>query len=216
MTIVPGSEIIKLFNALNDSKIRYVLLRNINGELPNQLTKGKDVDFLVHPSDKSKFRFFVETLGFKKIRHPFHLYKFLYNLESFHFFEKKDLILDICYQIACQSLNKNEKAWLPLDCVIQESFFANRVLYEENDFKYWKPCFEDELIGLIVRSVFDKRIFLDSYIETIEILFDKIKINNVSKKLNLIFFKFTPKLLDMLKLRSYDKILDQYLTFKDY
>jgi hypothetical protein len=47
-------EITSFFSILNENNIEYILLRNIDSELPRNLSKKKDIDIIVKIEDKHK------------------------------------------------------------------------------------------------------------------------------------------------------------------
>lgn len=72
------------------------------------------------------------------------------------------------------------------------------------------------LLYLLVRSVFDKKFFKSKYIREIEkriqLLDDKDFVYMCEK----VFFKFTDRLIEMVKSKQYDNIIIEYKTFTDY
>ena len=114
MSYVNPKSIIDIFNNLNAAGLKYILIRNINSKLPNNLRIGKDIDLLVPHNERSKFIIFLIEKGFTNIRHPFCNDIFLYGTNKFEKFVNKDnMLLDLNYQLACRSLNAGE--WIPLD-----------------------------------------------------------------------------------------------------
>jgi len=215
MSYVNPESIIYIFNKLNAARLRYILLRNINRELPGSLRIGKDIDLLVPYNERSKFINFLVGKGFKNIRHPHCNNIFLYGVNKFEFFINKDnVLLDLNYQLACRSLNAGE--WIPLDRKIQDSAWEDKKLNKIDGFAYYSLGMEDEFVALVTRSVFDKKEFQKGYIKRIDELINVIDVNDVIAKFQLIFFKFTSVLLSMLKKRQYEMILDQYISFKEY
>lgn len=215
MNCVNPKSIIDIFNKLNAAGLDYILIRNIHNELPNSLKIGKDIDLLVPYSERSKFINFLIEKGFKKIRHPHCNDIFLYGVNKFEFFLNKDkVLLDLNYQLACRSLNAGE--WIPLDYKIQDSAWENKKLNKIDRFTYYSLGMEDEFVALVTRSVFDKKEFQKGYIERIDELINVIDVNDVIAKFQLVFFKFTPVLLSMLKKRQFDMILDRYISFSEY
>ena len=215
MSYVNPNAIIEIFNKLNTSGFEYILIRNINNELPSSLRIGKDIDLLVHYNDRRKFINFLKTNGFKRIDHPHRHNKFLYGVKIFEFFVNKDnVLLDLNYQLACRSLNAGE--WIPLDNKIQDSAWKNKVTNKIDNFSFYSLGLEDEFVALVTRSLFDKKEFQDGYMERIEELMNQINVNEVIAKFQLVFFKFTPVLFSMLKERQYKVVLDRYLSFREY
>jgi hypothetical protein len=215
MSCVNPKSIIDIFNNLNAAGLRYILIRNINSELPNNLRIGKDIDLLVPYNERSKFINFLIEKGFKNIRHPHFNDIFLYSANKFEFFVNKDnVLLDLNYQLACRSLNAGE--WIPLDQKIQDSAWKNKKINKIDKFTYYSLGMEDEFVALVTRSIFDKKEFQKGYIKRIDGLINVIDVNDVTAKFQLIFFKFTSVLLSMLKKRQYETILDGYISFSEY
>ena len=215
MSYVNPKSIIDIFNKLNAASLDYILIRNINTELPDNLRIGKDIDLLIHYNERSKFIDFLIEKGFKNIRHPHCNNIFLYGVNKFEFFINKDnVLLDLNYQLACRSLNAGE--WIPLDRKIQNSVWENKKINKIDKFTYYSLDMEDEFVALATRSVFDKKEFQKGYIKRIDELINVVDVNDVIAKFQLIFFKFTPALLNMLKKRQYEMILDRYISFSEY
>ena len=218
MKLIESNDVKKIFYLLNEAKIDYILLRNINNELPNDLQQKKDIDILVKKKDEDIIKFFFYSNEYIEINHPLRNRNFLYGVDKFKFIYNKNnnIIFDLSYQITVSSLNQ-ELSIVPLDKVIQESAWKNKWLKKiNNDFRYWTLSYEDEFVCLISRSIFDKKSFLEGYIKRINKLFDCVDKSDVLEKLNLIYFKFTPYLMEFIKNKRYDEIIKQYLEFKEY
>ena len=124
---VAEEDINKVFSFLNTNHIRYLLLRNIGNELPNNFLKGKDIDILVNPDDKQKLIAALEKSNWIKSIHPWDFGKnfvFLYSMDQFIMYSLNGIHLDICFQLCCRSLNAGE--WFPLDSLIQEDAFSKK------------------------------------------------------------------------------------------
>jgi len=213
---ISSNQVVEIFDVLNGN-IEYVLLRNINNELPDRLKETKDIDILVNSHYKSNLITLLKKEKWLQIIHPWDFgdnFNFLYSMDEFLMFRKGKINLDVCFQLCCRSLNAGE--WFPLDESIQKSVFTNKRKKCKNDFITYRLSYEDELIHLITRCIFDKKIFNDGYIERIQSLLGKIDMNLVSKKLEKIFFKFTPFLIQLLLYEEYSQIRNNYITFKEY
>ena len=127
-------------------------------------------------------------------------------------FKKSDLHLDVCFQMSCRSLNDGE--WIPLDESIQKSSFQNKREVESP--WLYELSYEDELIHLVTRSIFDKKKFESPYIERIEFLISKIKVDSFSEKCEKVFFKFSSSLISLIEQKKFSEIRIKYLSFKDY
>lgn len=215
MIFANSGSIISLFKTINNSKIEYVLLRNINKELPSNLQAGKDIDILVRISSRTQLLKILNFENFSRIRHPHNNNIYLYGIRKFEFYKKNNLYLDICYELCCRSLNKGE--WVPLDHKIQKSIWANkRFTKETHNFQYWTLGFEDEFVSLVTRAIFDKRVFSNNYVKRINYLLKKINKEAVIDKFQTVFFKFAPILFELIVLEDFDTIINNYLEFKEY
>jgi len=214
---IDRKEIVEIFRRLNEGGLNYILLRNINNELPNKLKVGKDIDILVKKEDEDKFINFFYKNGYVTIDHPYKYDTFLYGVDRFEFKYNNNnkILFDLNFQIAVRSLDQGQ--WIPLDQAIQESAWENKRFEQlSDDFGYWALSYEDEFICLVARSIFDKREFQDGYIKRIDELLHLIDEKNVIGKLNRVFFKFSPYLMDYIKHGNYKTIIKNYIEFKEY
>lgn len=217
MRIIDSKELINIFRLLNGSSLNYILMRNINNELPVGLEIGKDIDILVNKEDENEFISFFHENDYMTIDHPFKYDTFLYGVDRFEFKYNNNnkILFDLNFQIAFRSLDKGQ--WIPLDQIIQESAWKNKKFERLNDnFGYWTLSYEDEFICLIARSIFDKKEFQSGYISKIDELLNVIDKEDVLQKLNRVFFKFTPYLVEYVEDKDYDNIIKNYLEFKEY
>lgn len=217
MRLIQSDELKKIFNLLNEKNLNYILMRNINNELPTNLEVGKDIDILVSKSDEKKFIYFFHNNNYQTIDHPFKYDIFLYGVNRFEFKYNynNNILFDLNCQIAVRSLDAGQ--WIPLDQTIQESAWKNKRFEQLNDdFGYWTLSYEDEFICLIARSIFDKKEFQNGYIQRINELINLINKDDVVAKLNMVFFKFTPYLMKYIENQNYDEIIKNYLQFKEY
>lgn len=193
--------------------IDYRLLKNIDFQV-EKIDLGEDVDIIVNKKDESKFIDVLKKYNLKNIKHPWNFgnnFIFLYSMNPFKFYKNQSLILDVCYELSCRSINAGE--WIPLDKEIQDDIWSQE--FTLNGY-IKKVSNEIELVHLITKSIFDKKSFTSHYIDRINNLInlsDRVRLN---KYLNLVFFKFTPLLLKLIETNQYDKIIDKYISFKDY
>jgi hypothetical protein len=207
--------IIELFDALNDSNVNYLLLRNINNELPYGLKKGKDIDIAVPDDSYPKFLGTIKALEFKEVRHPHRGDNYLYGARKFKFFKNKTgVLIDCHFALLCRSLDKGQ--WIPVHENIQQSAFKNKTFRSETEFKYWGPCNEDELLMLITRSIFDKRCFEVGYRTRIDSLVKMVDHQIMRTKLKLVFFNFADLLYSAIQNQEYESLIKRYIGFKEY
>lgn len=217
MSLVIESHLRDIFNKLNESGLNYILLRNLNDELPSKLKVGKDIDILIKKRDEKEIKKFFFKYNFSEILHPHINNTYLYGVDKFEFIynSKTEVLFDLNFQIAVRSLDAGQ--WIPLDQEIQNSAWENRTFYkDENNFSYWKLSYEDEFICILARAIFDKESMDKGYRKRISQLFNIIEKDKVVNKLEKIFFKFTPYLIKYIENNQYDEIKKNYINFKEY
>ena len=214
MNYVKSDDLVDIFKLLNESKLEYILMRNINNELPHILEIGKDIDILV--KDRNKVAEVLKKNKFNKINHPHENNIFLYGVEKFEFYKNnEDVLFDLNFQIAVKSLDAGQ--WIPLDQSIQESAWQNKRFERAGGgLEYWTFSYEDEMVALIARSVFDKKEFQAGYVSRLDELLPMVNKDDVLNKLQLIFFKYAPILLCQIERQNYPDIVINYLKFKEY
>jgi hypothetical protein len=203
---------------LNQSKLNYIITWNINSELPSSLKVGKDIDILIKKNDEKKYINFFHSHNYQTTNHPFKYDIFLYGVDRFEYkYMNKDnnIDFDVVFQLAVRSLDAGQ--FIPLDQTIQDSAWKNKRFERlSDDFGYWTLSYEDELVCLTARAIFDKREFKSGYIKRINELLKLIDKTEVLEKLNMIFFKYTPYLFKYIEDRNYNEIIKNYLMFKEY
>ncbi len=217
MSLVDEEGIINIFKLLNKNKLNYILIRNINQELPHKLEVGKDIDILINKNEEKKFISFLKENSYKQLIHPFRYDTFLYGVNrlEFRYKNNKDILFDPNFQIIVRSFEAGQ--WIPLDQIIQKSAWENKRFHQQDsNFGYWTLSYDDEFVCLVARCVFDKKEFQDGYKKRIDELYSMINKEDVLEKLNLIFFKFTPYIMELIKEKNYDNIIKNYLQFKEY
>lgn len=211
-----SKQITDFFEILEQSNIQYLLPRNINNEIPEALPIDKDIDILIFPSDKGRCNEALLNAGWKLGKHPWDFgsnFKFLYSMDSFRWYTKDSLHIDVSYQLCCRSPNQGE--WVPLDQEIQDSAWGNRLVDTNSPWK-WSLCVEDELVHLLTRCVFDKKDFNVGYTERIEELVDIVDFVEVESRLKHVFFMFSSTMISLVKSGSYSDIIESYFSFSDY
>jgi len=212
---IAEEEIVRAFELLNESSCEYILMRNIGNEIPGHLEYGKDIDILIRHSCKNRMVDFLKDNGFCRAKHPLERDVFLYGVQPcIQMKNKAGVLFDLNFDLAVRSLDAGQ--WIPLDQRIQGSVWENKKVRKNKDFKYWAMDYEDELVTLVARSVFDKKIFSYGYINRISELLSLIDEESILCKLKLIFFKFTPFLMEYLKRGEYEIIFKKYIEFKNY
>ena len=219
MKYIEKNLILSFFEELTNSNIEYVLIKNIDNELPEKLQDGKDIDILVKQEDKEKFEKFMIQQGFIKRIPPLgrkNGWNFAYQLPEYQFWQKEKVdcifYIDASFKLSCKSLTP--KTWIPLDDKINIEIWKNKVFDKKNN--WWIMDNQTILIYMIVRSIFDKQEFKAGYIIEIEKRKSLLEEENTRFKLSKIFFKYTDRLIYLIKKGQYEDIIIDYFTFVDY
>ena len=215
MNLVNAQEIINTFNLLNESKVNYILLRNIDDKIPYNQPLLSDIDILVPKKNFNVISNLLIKASFYENKNHCINDIYLYGADKHRQFIKNNVLLDFQFQLMVRSLDAGQ--WIPLDQKIQKSAWENKRFEKiSEEFGFWTLSYNDEFLTLVVRSIFDKREFQEGYIKRIEELKEKIYLNDVIKKMELVFFKFTPYLLEMIDKKDYKNIIKNYIQFKGY
>lgn len=210
----PG-QILEIFEILNASQLSYLLLRNSGDELPGHLEWGKDIDVLIRHENRKKLLNVLLENGFRQVRHPRRNDVKLYGVHQFEMFRSQDqVLLDVNYEIAVQSIDRGQ--WIPLDQVIQLSAWGNAQNIIIGGVSVPVLSNEDLWVSTLARCVFDKKKFSPWHREMLFHLLPLVDLDDIEEKLRLIFFKYTETLLNLAKKGEYQKIVDDYVSFKDY
>ncbi|MCU7835161.1 MAG: nucleotidyltransferase family protein [gamma proteobacterium symbiont of Taylorina sp.] len=207
------AELELIFNLLQQNDISYLVLRGFD-EIPEKVSYTNDLDLLCAIEDKDKLARLFKQSGYRIYQDSLFHHTYLYAaLPHQHFrCKKKDLHIDIVYNLAYKSPNKGE--WVSIHENLQQSIWQNKRQVD----KFWlfQPSYHDELIHLICHCIFDKREFKAKYIQRIGYLFAKVNQIQLKNDLELIFFKYTHSLTEQIKEKNYKHIIHNYLAFKEY
>ncbi len=213
---IKSNSIYDLLKSFNEQGIRYVVLRNVQGEFPKNIDKSKDVDLLIHPDDSKKADIIFLKSGFIKIKHPLEqrkLTQYLYGLKRFKFYTDGFINIDICYSLWCHSINNKEL--IPIHKDINTNAFSKRVSLQEDNIKWYQLRDEEELTHLLTRIIFDEKEY-SKYDEYIYEHFANIDITEFKNNLLLVFYKFSDVIIEFIKERKLSELRQAYFRFKDY
>lgn len=216
MKYINPKEVCSFFETLNNSLIKYVLIKNNGNYLPDKLPYLKDIDILVHPENRLLFYKLMRENGF--VSNPYYAvrrkngYIFLYPMDDGDWFTKNKVIVEVFYQINVHALRKN--AIIPLDESINQSIWNNRVWNSEKN--WWQVDDKNLIVYLLARAIFDKKEFNSIYIAEIKHRKNLLNEEDVIKKLYLVFFRFTDRLIYLVENERYSEIIHEYIKFSDY
>ncbi len=209
-------EVTSFFDALNSASIEYALVKNIDGELPGRLVRGKDIDILV-PAERLPHYFDVlKELGFTEVMHPQSSragWAFAYGAsDCFMHADSSGLMVDVRCELCLKALEGN--IWIPLERHINQRIWTTKVWDADNG--CWRV---NDALGFAYRAgrcVFDKSCFPLPYRADIRRLAEFLDDRETLEALRTIFFKFTPTLITMLREERYESIIDAYIAFREY
>jgi len=214
---IPPSEITGFFEMLNQAGLNYVLIKNISNELPGSLEDVKDIDILVHPDSKTEFEKVMENNGYERVIPPLGVengWVFGYGVPSYQFWLKTQkpfqLYIDANFVLCCKSLIP--KTWVPLNKPINDSVWREKKFDAGNG--WWVMDDENQLLYLLTRCVFDKKSFSPAYI--LEIEKRKHLLSHIREKLQITFYKYTPRLAEMIAQGRYPEIIGDYIAYDEY
>jgi len=213
MNTAKSDLVIKLFDTLDAQGVNFVTLRGFN-LIPHKVSVKEDVDLLIHPDSINLATELFKNHGFTASSIDPEGTVYLYNTHPSVFFVHKplDIAIHVVEELAYKSLHRCEM--VPLDKELQESIFENKRRVDE----IWKymPSYEDELLMLLCRCIYDKRTVPENYKDRIEELSHKTEIDKLHKYCNSVFMKSTPLLLSTVAKRETEYIFERYITFCDY
>ncbi len=207
----------RFFGLLNENDIDYILIKNIDQELPARLEVGKDIDIIVSDESKESFTKLMGKIG-RQYVHPWGKiqgWTNLYGLPEFEMWrliQKENFFVDVTYRLCCKSLVP--KTWIPLDQTIQDRAWKERRFDSENG--WWRLDSETEFVYLIARSVFDKQTFSEKYILELQSLLRIIDKNVALSLLRTVFFNYADDLFDHIVSENYKNIWQNYITYIGY
>jgi len=206
-------EIKKVFNKLIENKIEYIVLRGFL-DIPHHVSINNDIDLICSLKEKKQINKLFSDLDYKYHEDSREVNTYLYHAQPHeHFYcKRRDLHFDIVYSLSYRSPNMGE--WVSVHEEIQSSIWKNKIT--NNKFWLYQPSNTDLVVHLICHSIFDKKEFKNKHIKQIEEALSNIDDQRYYYLLELVFFKFTPYLIEYIKGKDYKEIIKNYLQFKEY
>ena len=217
--MIPKKYMVDFFKMLESEKIRYLLISNIVGGLPDKFQSCKPIDIIVNLEDRDRFSVCMRKHGFL-FRLPAEGrnagWRFAYQLPEYQSWQSGGVRhvfwINACFKLMCKSLSP--KFWIPLDDSIQQCAWSEKEWNE--DIGCWQLGERTLFVYVITHCVFDERFFHASDIAEIEKrkhLFGDMKVRVL---LQTVFFRFADTLVQLLRDEAYESIIQRYLTFTDY
>lgn len=205
-------------NAVPQEMVEYIIcttskISDVNIDYRVLDVQDKLLTLLINPKDIILIDKLLKQDGAKAIHHPLgrkYGYRFLYQMEPFHLYKSTDKFIEIYFQLPCASLTS--KTWIPLDKSIQSRIWDN--IHEENGILY---C--DEISRYIFHlcwAIFHNKGFSPYEMEFLDSKKNLLSSEYLKESLAVVFFNYTPFLIDLLKGGKYDMIIPNYYSFKQY
>ena len=207
------TDIIQVFNELNNMGIEYLVARNSNQHLPQRLEIGKDIDLVVR--DEHALKLLTASDMSHEVRHPNRFDKYIYGTRPPKMFKMHGILIDVNLTYLIKSYD--ELYWMPLDCEIIEASWRTRKFFANGDVGFWMPSNEVQFVFYLAHCVFtlkmdlsmEKRAHLDR-------LFKNTEKKKLVPLLEKIFFNFTGKLLEACADAKWGSLRKNYLKFGGY
>ena len=188
---------------LNSDNIDYRIL-----DIQNEM-----ITIIVKEEELSRFKKIIGKKGSVIRSHPFGTnngYRFLYQMTPFLLYEYDNILFEVYCQLPCASLTP--KTWIPLDRSIQKEIWQ---LTEENDVV--KNCnLVCQCIYHLCWAIFFNKGF-SPYSRT---FLGKNKTifytDQMRKLLEVVFFNYTPSLIEQIQSNNFDTIIPNYYSFIGY
>ncbi len=202
-----------LFGDLERERVDWIVLRK-HDHIPDKISISEDIDLLCKREQRDGILRTYQSAGYAFHEDPREYNTYLYGAYPHdHFVDKEnDIHVDIVYKLSYRSPNRGE--WIPVHEELQSDIWDNIV--EVGAFWKYKASPVDELIHILCHCIFDKRACLPYYRTLIRELIGHTDTRLLSRKLELIFFSFAPKLVEYILSDDMDGIFEKYITFKDY
>ena len=208
------TQISEIFSYLNSNNIDFIILRK--QELILENIENNDIDLLISFSDLKKV---INVFKNKKLL-TYTDNKFnniyLYGAKPHKHFYNKELNInfDISFDISYKSINQRE--FIPINDSDLDYIWEKKIKIQKENFYYFKMDDNSQLTHLISHCIFNKNNFSDYYSKKIIQLLDNIDEKIFLKMLEITFYKFSKKLLELLKSHKFEVIFEDYLSFKEY
>lgn len=213
-TMVAVEIINDFFELLNTYNLKYVLIKNDDNAIPRSVNSGDDIDLLIHPSEYDRLIEIAKNNGYEKIVGESCKSFFLYQLRDDILLKKEDCYFHFFEALACTPLTNMGRCKMALENEVQKYIWKNRVW--DQDSNWWIMDDISILLYLIVRSVFDKKVFREKYIREIEKRIHFINDKSFVMLARTVFWGFTPQMISMVTEKKYDEILNAYLAYSNY
>lgn len=137
---------------------------------------------------------------------------YLYSLKPILHYRKKNYEIHYHFRLACRSTLNG--AWVPLDRCINVSALENAVTDVNTGFRVLAA--DDTVCYLLADCIYTKKCFPFEKRNIILKKLEEAGNDILNEKLSKIFFRFSGKLLDMVRKEAFDEIIPMYYAFAEY
>lgn len=181
------------------------------GEIPEKLKVGKDLDILVRGDELDLCASELKKLKFRQVIHPNSADVFIYGAKRRLMYKREGMYVDVHRQLVVRSLDAGQ--WMPIDMELQKAAWSLEPTKSGNSV-FLPPVIEFSY--LVARCIFDKRGFGFAQRERLTALNNNLKKQTRNEYLSKIFFAFTPVLIEMIEMNSWDEIVSAHSQFGNY
>lgn len=193
---------------LNREYVQYFIIEGILIEPEYREEIEKKV--VVHPDSFSKVLTYLDHVSKRIEKLNKEKIETIYSLERPRFFHLSNSKIAICDKLYCKSFYWD--VLLPLDHYLQELLWKSVNYSEENIRKRT----EVEYTSFIVQWIMGRWAIGKKEIEYLDKNMKLLKERETFNCLEKEFFNFTEKLVEMLRNREYESILDEYVQYREY
>jgi len=180
------------------NSIEFVII-DVEDDVVTILSDKEQIDILVDS---------VENAGWKKQKDTTGDI-FMYGMNPFVYLQRENYKIRICCQLSCRSTQRN--AWIPLDRIINKPG-----IIKNDGIGGFFISHEDLICYLLAKGVYTNGYFSDKDIARINKELSSADKTLLMSKLEMVFFKFSSRILEMAQSGNYKDIKEALWSFSDY
>ena len=173
-------------------------------------------DILINKKEKERIKKVCKKQGIKKCRYEAGSvsdgWMFLYGAQEPDCYMIEDITVQFRSELCCMSVM--EKKWIPLDKAVQDKIWEEKVYH--NQYNIPIICKKMDLVLSIIYSVFNEKEFKKQAIGYITRNIDLLNNPETKSILETEFYKFTDRLIYLIREKQFNKVVDEYISFSDY
>lgn len=196
---------LKIFDIFNQNDINYRLVEY----------DENSILIFVHDDKEKEYRKCLNSVGFSIQKKGTDGFQYIYKLKPEEYWiDENGYRIIVAFQMSCISLSNLITAKLPLDALIQQSIWCNK-MWDES-LRAWKLCNEDLFIYHVTMAIFNDKDFSSKRIHAIEEISIDYHSEKLISKMRGVYFNFTEKLIELINHKEYKDIIHNFTTFIEY